>query len=50
VNTIVRDLLKSRAAEHQADELSIVMLFCSIGLIASLCMATLGFDVKGGMF
>ncbi len=52
MNTIVASVLKSKAAEAQTDArpFNIVALFCCIGLLASLCMISLGFDVSGGAF
>lgn len=50
MNTIVRDLPKNNTAEAQTAALNIVALFCGVGLLASLCMAMLGFDVSGGIF
>jgi hypothetical protein len=48
MNTIVANVLMGKAAEAQADTLppTIVMLFCGLGLIASLCVLSLGFDVS----
>ena len=47
MNTIVANVLKNTAVEAQtgARPLTIVALFCGVGLLASLCMASLGFDV-----
>jgi hypothetical protein len=50
MNTIVTKVLKNKAAKAQADALNIVALFCGVGLLASLYMAILGFDVSGGIF
>ena len=49
---IVANVLKNRTAEVQAGAatLNIIALFCGLGLLASLCMATLGFDISGGIF
>jgi hypothetical protein len=52
MNTIVASVLKGKAAEAQTDTrpFNIVALFCCMGLLASLCMMSLGFDVSGGIF
>jgi hypothetical protein len=52
MNTIVATVLKSRANEARADvgPFNIVLLFCCVGLLASLCLAALGVDVSGGIF
>jgi hypothetical protein len=52
MNTIVANVLKSKAVEARTDArpFNIVALFCSVGLLASLGMAALGFDVSGGIF
>jgi hypothetical protein len=52
MNTIVASVLKSKAAEGQTDTrpFNIVALFCCVGLLASLCMISLGFDISGGIF
>jgi hypothetical protein len=52
MNTIVASVLKSKAAEAQTETrpFNIVALFCCIGLLASVCMISLGFDVSGGIF
>jgi hypothetical protein len=50
MNTIVTKVLKNKADEAQAEALNIVALFCSVGILASLCMAILGLDASGGTF
>ncbi len=52
MNTLVANVLKSNAAEAQTDTrpFKTIVLFCCVGLLASLCMASLGFDVSGGIF
>jgi hypothetical protein len=52
MNTIVATGLKSTAKESQADirPFNVVALFCSVGLVASLCLAALGVDVSGAIF
>jgi hypothetical protein len=52
MNTIVANALKSKAAEAQTEArpLNIIALLCGVGLLASLCMASLGFDVSVGVF
>jgi hypothetical protein len=51
MNTIVASVLNSKAAEAQTDAppFTIVAMFCCIGLLAALCMISLGFDVSGGI-
>jgi hypothetical protein len=52
MDMIVANVLKRNAVEAQtgARPFNIVALFCSVGLLASLCLAALGFDVSGGVF
>lgn len=52
MNAIVANVLKREAAkaESNAQPFKIVALFCSVGLLASLCMASLGFDLGTGFF
>jgi hypothetical protein len=52
MNTMVANVLIRQAtnAERSAQPFKIVALFCSIGLMASLFLATLGVDVTGGIF
>jgi hypothetical protein len=53
MNTIVENVLKSKAAEAEiaaAHPFNLVALFCVLGLVASLSLASLGFDVSGGIF
>jgi hypothetical protein len=50
MNAIVAKILKSKAVEAQAGAFNVVALFSGVGLLASLYMATLGFDVSGGIF
>jgi hypothetical protein len=52
MNTIVETVLKTTAAEAQADfqPFTVLALFCGVGLVASLCFAALGFDVSGSFF
>jgi hypothetical protein len=52
MNTIVASVLKSKAAEARTDTrpFNIIALFCCMGLLASLCMISLGFDVSGSIF
>jgi hypothetical protein len=52
MNTIVANVLRGKAAEAQTDAqpFKIVALLCCVGLLASLCMASLGFDVSAGFF
>jgi hypothetical protein len=52
MNTIVANVPMREAAEAQADArpLKLIALFCSVGLLASLCMASFGFDIGTGFF
>jgi hypothetical protein len=52
MNTIVANVLMRGAEKAKSDArpFKIVALFCCVGLIASLCMASLGFDVGAGFF
>lgn len=52
MNAIVASVLMRDAAKAQTDAhpFKIVALFCSVGLLASLCMVPLGFDVGFGFF
>jgi hypothetical protein len=52
MNTMIATVLKTTAEEAQADvrPFNVVVLFCSVGLLASLCMAALGLDVSGVNF
>jgi hypothetical protein len=52
MNTIVASVLKSKAAEAQTDTrpLNVIAMFSCMGLLASLCMMSLGFDVSGSIF
>jgi hypothetical protein len=52
MNTIVANVLMREAAEAQADArpFKIIALFCTVGLLASLCIASFGFDIGSGFF
>jgi hypothetical protein len=52
MNTMIATVLKTTAEEAQADvrPFNVVVLFCGVGLVASLCMAALGLDVSGAIF
>jgi hypothetical protein len=52
MNRIVASVLKREAAGARADvrPFTTVALFCGVGLLASLCMASFGFDVSAGFF
>lgn len=52
MNTIVANALMREAAKARTDvrPFKIVALFCCVGLLASLCMAALGFDIGAGFF
>jgi hypothetical protein len=52
MNTIVANVLMREAAKARTDTgpFKIVALFCGVGLLASLGMVWLGFDVGAGFF
>jgi hypothetical protein len=52
MNTIVASVLTHEAARAGTDArpFQVVALFCGAGLLASLCVVALGFDVGGGFF
>jgi hypothetical protein len=52
MNTIVANVLKREAVAARADvrPLSIIALFCGVGLLASLYMVSFGFDLGAAFF
>ena len=52
MNTIVANVLMREAAKAQTDTrpFKIVVLFCGLGLLASLCVMSFGLDVGAGFF
>jgi hypothetical protein len=52
MNTLVASILKHEAAEASAaaDPFRTVMLFCGVGLVATLCVMSFGFDVGAAFF
>jgi hypothetical protein len=52
MNAIVANVLMREAAKTQTDAspFKIVVLFCSVGLLASLSIASLGFEIATGFF
>ncbi len=52
MNAIVANVLMREAARAQTatSPLKTVTLFCCVGLLASLCMASLGFEIATGFF
>jgi tRNA/tmRNA/rRNA uracil-C5-methylase (TrmA/RlmC/RlmD family) len=52
VNAIVANVLMHEAARAKtsARPFKIIALFCGVGLLASLCMASMGFDLSAGSF
>ena len=54
MDSIVANVLMREAAEARASQgagpFTIVLLFCAVGLFASLFALLLGFDVSGGIF
>jgi hypothetical protein len=52
MNTIVANVLMHEAAkaETKSHPLKIIALFCGVGLVVSLWMASFGFDMSPGFF
>jgi hypothetical protein len=51
MNQIVANVLREAAQARAGSEtLSMLVLFSSLGLLALLCVMSLGFDVSGGVF
>ena len=52
MNTIVANVLMREAAKAEtgAWPFTVVMLFSGLGLVVSLCLASLGLDISGGGF
>jgi hypothetical protein len=52
MNTVVANIMMREAAKAKADArpFGAVALFCSVGLLASLCAMSFGIDVSGGFF
>jgi hypothetical protein len=52
MNAIVANILMDQAAKAQPNTsaFNMVAFFCSVGFIASLCLASLGLDVGSGFF
>jgi hypothetical protein len=52
MDAIVANVLMREPAKSQTDAhpFKIVALFCGFGLVASLCMASFGFDIGTGFF
>jgi hypothetical protein len=52
MNTIVANALMREANKTQAEAhpFKIVALLCGVGLLASLCMTSFGFDIGAGFF
>jgi hypothetical protein len=52
MNAIVANVLMREAAKTQTDAspFKIVVLFCSVGLLASLSIVSLGFEIATGFF
>jgi hypothetical protein len=50
MNAIVGNVLVHEAGKAKVDSggFTIVLFFCAIGLLASLCKASLGFDISTG--
>jgi hypothetical protein len=46
-NVLVREATK---ADTGARPLNIIALFCSVGLLASICLASVGLDVGAAFF
>jgi hypothetical protein len=52
MNAIVADVLAREAAKAQSEPhpLTLITLFCGVGLVAALTMALMGFDLGAGLF
>jgi hypothetical protein len=52
MNAIVANVLAREAAKTQTDPhpLTLIVLFCGVGLLAALTMASMGFDLGTGFF
>jgi hypothetical protein len=52
MNAIVANVLVRGATEARTEisPFKFVVFFCSVGLLASLCIVSLGFDVGAGFF
>lgn len=52
MNAIVANALMREAAKAQTDTgpFKIIALFCGMGLLVSICLASFGFDVGTGFF
>ena len=52
MNAIVADVLAREAAKTQSSShpLTLIALFCGVGLVAALTMACMGFDLGTGFF
>jgi hypothetical protein len=51
MNAIVANVLMHEAAKAQVSVRSfVVILFCGLGLLTSLCLLSLGWDVSAGIF
>ena len=46
-NVLVREASRTRTDAHP---LALIALFCGVGLLASLAMVSLGFDLGAGFF
>lgn len=50
MNSIVANMLKREAAAARADQqFTFVALLCAVGLLASVFMLSLGFDIGAGL-
>jgi hypothetical protein len=52
VNAIIAGVIAREAAKAQTepDPLTLIALFCGVGLVASLVVVALGFDLGAGFF
>jgi hypothetical protein len=52
MNTVVANVLRHESEKTQTapHPLTIIALFCGLGLLASLCMMSYGLDVSAGFF
>ena len=52
MNAIVADVIERQAAKAQAEphSLTLIALFCGVGLVAALIMVSMGFDLGAEFF
>jgi hypothetical protein len=52
MNALVANVLKHEAAKAQtgAGAFKVLAIFCGVGLLASLCLVSIGLDIGAGFF